>query len=405
MKHRKFITRALALPVCVLVALFFAGPSWALGINFSVKTGAVGAPGTAVNAASDGADIYVGGGGTNVVRIPLAMLGLQPGDEVDAFCVPSPFEPLLDDVWLGGGAFVFSVDDSAVGVFIPAGPPNPVFVEAAATEAAGDIFAAFWWMGPGFNNQVMDESVIGIVGPGAPEDDMDALDIDAAPIFAPGGVLPIGSIAFSLAAGSPSLLNPPGFSESDVLMPDGSGGFTIGYPAAMLNIPPGDDLDALWMDGTFLPVFSVAPGGSGLLLPGDLYVPDGVLFAPDGLPDLVLPAVMFQLLPTDNVNALDGLMLPPEDPGVPEEWDTDGDTLPDYWEEGNGLDPYDDGSTDPDMGADGDPDADGFTNKEEYDNGTDPLDPDSHPVPVTAPWAFAVLAGAIVALARKRLTW
>ena len=102
MRYRKLITRALALPMCVLLTLFFASPSWALGINFSVKTGAVGAPGTAVNAASDPADIYVGGGGTNVVRIPKAALGLVPGDEVDALTLYRPDMPFFDDVYFGG---------------------------------------------------------------------------------------------------------------------------------------------------------------------------------------------------------------------------------------------------------------------------------------------------------------
>jgi hypothetical protein len=54
--------------------------------------------------------------------------------------------------------------------------------------------------------------------------------------------------------------------------------------------------------------------------------------------------------------------------------DTDGDTLPDRWEEDNGLDPADDGGDD---GASGDPDGDGLTNGEELDQGTDPNDPDT----------------------------
>ena len=83
--------------------------------------------------------------------------------------------------------------------------------------------------------------------------------------------------------------------------------------------------------------------------------------------------------------------------------DFDGDTLPDYWEEREGLDPNDDGSSDPDMGADGDPDGDGATNRDEYDAGTDPRDPASQPVPVTAPWAVAGLAVVILALTRKRM--
>jgi len=52
--------------------------------------------------------------------------------------------------------------------------------------------------------------------------------------------------------------------------------------------------------------------------------------------------------------------------------DTDGDGLPDEWEERHGLDPKT-----PD--ADEDKDGDGFTNAEEFAAGTDPSDKNSHP--------------------------
>ena len=54
--------------------------------------------------------------------------------------------------------------------------------------------------------------------------------------------------------------------------------------------------------------------------------------------------------------------------------DTDGDGLPDYWEENSGLDPDD--STG-DNGALGDPDLDGLSNADELAHGTDPLNPDT----------------------------
>ena len=54
--------------------------------------------------------------------------------------------------------------------------------------------------------------------------------------------------------------------------------------------------------------------------------------------------------------------------------DSDGDTLPDGWEEEHGLDSFDNGGDD---GANGDPDGDGLTNEQELEQGTNPTDPDS----------------------------
>ena len=136
MKLGRSIPRPVVLALCELVLFLLAGSAWALGVNFSVKTGAVGVSGTAVNASSDSADIYVGAMGNNVVRIPRAALGLQPGDEVDALSIVTPGLPTWDEAY-ATGFFFFSVDPSTVG--IPGVSPD-VASEAAASEAAGDIF-------------------------------------------------------------------------------------------------------------------------------------------------------------------------------------------------------------------------------------------------------------------------
>jgi hypothetical protein len=58
---------------------------------------------------------------------------------------------------------------------------------------------------------------------------------------------------------------------------------------------------------------------------------------------------------------------------VPEDWDSDGDGMPDWWEEKYGL------NKENPADATGDLDGDGFTNFEEFRAGTDPTDPASHP--------------------------
>ncbi len=57
--------------------------------------------------------------------------------------------------------------------------------------------------------------------------------------------------------------------------------------------------------------------------------------------------------------------------------DGDGDGLPTAWENDNGLDDSDDGSTNVDNGADGDPDNDNRTNLEEFQAGTNPNNDDT----------------------------
>jgi len=62
------------------------------------------------------------------------------------------------------------------------------------------------------------------------------------------------------------------------------------------------------------------------------------------------------------------------DPTNPDSTDTDGDGLPDWWEQQYGLDPN---SAAGDNGTWGDPDHDGLNNRAEYMAGTDPLNSDT----------------------------
>jgi hypothetical protein len=65
--------------------------------------------------------------------------------------------------------------------------------------------------------------------------------------------------------------------------------------------------------------------------------------------------------------------LAPVRPGISITRDTDGDGMPDAWEEKYGLNPLDPSDADKDL------DNDGFSNLLEYKAGTDPKDPNSHP--------------------------
>ena len=68
------------------------------------------------------------------------------------------------------------------------------------------------------------------------------------------------------------------------------------------------------------------------------------------------------------------------------ELDSDGDEMPDNWEEQypGWLDPNVDDAAE-------DKDDDGFSNLEEYQAGTDPTDPNSRPGPMAMPWIMLLL--------------
>ena len=438
MKDDRVFTSAPTITVCLLIVFLFAAPAWGLGIDFCVGGGAAGLPGTAVANvwipdAKEGV-IFLGGGGNNVVHFSKRELGLRAQfDDIDALCIPDPMSPLITPDTYMLVRWYFSVDPNAVGV-----PGSAVSVEAAANEAAGDVFWTCGAINAGSNALALDQQLLGLLGPRAPtEDDLDALDLQA-PYLNLHMPLPPGAVLFSLKAGSQSLANPPGYTPGDILMTDGAGGFTLAVPPFVVTpLGPandyslgitGQDLDALYVDPAGIPFFSIA-AVAGPLAPGDILVPDGVLGAQDGVADILIPANALGLQrgpQFDNLDALDVLEAElelPVDPasidsdsdGLPDYLeelngtnpanpDTDGDGLPDGWEVDNGLDPNDPTG---DNGATGDPDGDGHDNLDEYNGGTDPQDPNSPPppVPVTQPWMIPVAVTAIVALAAMAITY
>lgn len=444
MKYRRFTTRLLAMPLCVLATLLFVGSAWSAGVDFSVDSGATGVTGSAVNTNAAvpppgplEVEIYLGGGApaapnNNIVRIALANLGLQAGDNIDAICIQDGASLLLnldDPLTWGNFSWHFTVDPSAAGL-----PGTAVDAEALNNEAAGDVFTSSL---ANTNVLVIDEAWLGLVAPLPTEDDQDALDLeDGEPdIFSS-----IKIIYFSLAPGSPSLSGMPGWmagthSPADIFWTVYGAGPVQGksHWYYQLSLQANEDVDALFIDFWGVPFFSVA-AATPSYGPGDILLPDGSMGGgTDGYADVAIPALQLGLQPTDNLNGLD--ILAADFDGVP---DGDGDGLPDWWEGDHGVDDpaadpdgddldnedeYDNNTdpNDPDSDDDGlddgdeighgtdpnnpDTDGDGFTDGDEVDAGTDPNDAGSTPVPATGPWALAALAIAMIAFASILLSY
>jgi hypothetical protein len=298
--------------------------AWAQGVNFSIDGGAVGLTRTAVDADSGPAHVFIGGGNMNIERIDLEDLGLQPGDNVDALAFPLPrgstFQVDPQDAW--SCAWHFSVNARAQGESASA-----VAFQARDNEAAGDVFVTDA-KNVKSNAPALDEERVGLSAATTPEDNLDALDLDAGFLVKP---LPKGSVLFSLKAGSPSLKT-TGYGAGDILMPNGSGGFTVAHPpylscrgdATTLGIR-GRDLDALFVDAALRPFFSITrrlavPGADPVGM-GDILCPDGTLGEPDALADRVIPAADLGLGRAANLDALDASPSRfPGDPGHPNQY-------------------------------------------------------------------------------------
>ncbi len=336
----------------VAMLLLLCGLATAQGVNFSVKAGAQGMAGTGVaaQAASESPanDVFIGGGCTNYVRLLHTLLGLQTGDDMDALCYgPAYFVVNLagppEPGWFASTGDVvywhFSVDGHAQGKAMSA-----VITQVAIgtmscgeaikpNEAHGDyFFTSLPFIGTNFLGA--DEALLGLSISGATvphvDDDLNALDLNALLIDRlhplPGQYLQPGDVYFSLAAGSPSLALVIGATEDDILTPNGSGGFQVYLAGASLGVIPGSDLDGLFFDASMTPFFSVKTAMTTLppmvpnANPGDILVPDGRLFPPDGIADELIPARDLGLLDGD-MKTRSGV------PRIPDSWDDNLDAL------------------------------------------------------------------------------
>jgi hypothetical protein len=282
-------------------ALKLGAIALAVGLTLSGSSLAAPTPYFSIDAASPSsftlglspADILTPGpvGGPPAVFLSEGLLGLTPGDDLDALdFLAVPFI----------GFPHFSVDSASVGM--PGPLPPDVASEAAAGQAAGDIYVSFFGFPP-TNTLATNQAALGLLpavpagAPAAPPvDNLDALE------YAPVGFIPMfGTVTFSLAAGSPTLAAIGAGPEDILLWTAPFAAPAVFLPGAALGLGAGDDLDAL-VDIGGAPHFSLAPGSPTLGLLGASAA--DILFSPAGTPAIFMPAAAMGLAPGDNMDAL-----------------------------------------------------------------------------------------------------
>ena len=283
--------------LCAL--LLFAGPALAASpsmITSPASSPVCGVPGQGV--CGPGQDVFANF--PTVPPIVVPFVALQPGDVVNSYSwgFESPMAPTA--------RILFSVTPGSIGIN---SPPPCVFSEASAMEAAADVYDG----GP--MGSAVPTNIRIVDGDGVP-----ALSAPASGLVEPGDDLtalvtcdPLSSptlasfVFFTLAPGSPTLGTIPA-TPADILAASYLGGIPqVILPAASLGLQPGDVIDALALF-VFSPttaIVSFAPGSPTLGLlgagPADL-----ILLNTGGPPpSVVRPAAFLQLLPTDDVDALD----------------------------------------------------------------------------------------------------
>ncbi|MBI4307115.1 MAG: hypothetical protein HY678_12425, partial [Chloroflexi bacterium] len=265
-------------PVDDLDALSYGKPSANPPINFSVRPGAVGAPGSDLAIEAPCAPNEVAGDeysvfttGTNEQRFDEngvacagnagLPFGLSIGHDVDALdnLPPSAVDTNAD-----------GVPEFDIYFSLTAG--SPALASASATPA--DVLVRFGGT----------STVIAVYAPAAAlgltaGDDLDALELAENGLagyqpFNPVSATSGDRIVFSLRAGSPTLGAIPGATAGALLVPNPSGGLPlVSVPASNLGLAAGDDLNALKADITFVspapPPPPPPPCGDGIDNDGD----------------------------------------------------------------------------------------------------------------------------------------
>jgi hypothetical protein len=241
------------------------------------------------------------------VALPFGLLGLQPGDVVDA--ISDGLDAVQDPLHL----HYFSVTRGSSGV-----PGSGVFRESTIADSfpgflpgqAGDIFlagngvpantnilapAGFGWsLGTGTGDEANVNLITPTISLPLSGDELNSLDM--------GAVSPAAPLFFSLAPGSPTLVA-LGATPADILVGGAGGPPAIFAPAAALGLPPGTDIDALAMlagipIGPGMIEFSLTNATAGLL-----GVTGGDILTAGGL--VVHGFASLGLTPNDDLDALD----------------------------------------------------------------------------------------------------
>lgn len=247
------------------------------GVFFSVKKGAVGLPGSGVQThPNPESAIFATNGsgpshvaGTNIEGVSALLLGLLPTDELRDVAVlkPVPVHPLYHFSVADGASLGFSHTD----VFrssTEAGVPGDVFV----SDGIGEHFDGESGRRPGANALTIDEARIGLsstptagsdASPGS-VDDVDGLELGVTGV--PTKVYFTVAKSAAGAAGSAVAATAAAERGCTVFVSSLDGKNEKAFSCASIGLAPGDEIDALEVNGSRQPaqvLFSVTAGSVG----------------------------------------------------------------------------------------------------------------------------------------------
>ena len=260
-----------------------------------------------------------------------ADLGLPPGANVDAFSegrdvipplgggFPGVLAVIVRDMTAPTVVAMFSVDRDSVGIGGPTAaslgiPDSTVYVEAQDDGAASDTFwvqFSPYYLPPRLNTDY--ECVTPKTSNGPTETDIDALtqyQLKTWPVFY--SIDSATTMSATVYGSQPPVSIAVG--PADIVMVPGPGVAPLVFPGSRFGLLPGDDIDALAVDGNARAAAFSLTRSSPTVAAGSVYGPGGML--PMGgagvftvnelssMPTPLMAPVAFGLLETDELNAL-----------------------------------------------------------------------------------------------------